>query len=422
MVLLALLLALFLAKGALGKVFIATWDGAISPASADYVKRTLKKSLSEGGTLYVLILNTPGGLLESARSIIQSFQTAPIPVVVYVYPPGARAASAGAIITLSADVAVMAPGTNIGSAHPVIPNKKDEVMMKKVLQDTLALVRAIAKQKGRNEKIAQKMVKESISLTAEEALKARLIDLIASSPEELLRKLHGRKVKKLGNTYEINTKGVEVVYLEPSFKENLLKIITNPTVSYILLMLGFYGIFFELYNPGAIVPGVLGAIFLLLGLYGLSLISINWLALLLIVFGILLLVLELITPAFGALALGGGVAIFLGSLFLVDETSPYGQIPRHLILSFSVLSALFFLGVGYLGMKAQRRKKLTGAEGMLGLEGEVIDDFKNGKGKVLVRGEIWNARSEKDLKRGQRVLVVGIRGLELIVRGKDESS
>ncbi|RUM29701.1 MAG: nodulation protein NfeD [Aquifex sp.] len=404
-----------------GKIFVAKWEGPITPVTADYIERTIKKTQKEGGTLYILFLNTHGGLIESMRKIIQSFETAPFPVVVYVYPPGGRAASAGAIITIAADIAAMAPGTNIGAAHPVLAtpqgNKgKKDVMTEKVLQDTLAFVRAVAKEKGRNVKVVEKMVKESLSLSAEEALKRGVIDLIAYSLEDLLQKLHGRKVKKLNALYEVKTRGEEVIFFEVSPREEFLKIITNPTVAYLLLMIGFYGIFFELYNPGAIIPGVVGAICLLLGLYGLSVISINWLALLLIVLGILFFVLELLTPTFGALALGGTISVLLGSLFLVEEGSPYGEIPKQLIVSVSIFSALFFLGVGYLGLKAQRRKKLTGIEGMIEEEGEALTDFKEGKGKVLVHGEIWDAISEDDIKKGDTVKVVGVKGLKLIVK------
>lgn len=425
MVLLLLFLMLNLA---FSTVFVARWEGAITPVAADYVERAIKKAQTENGNLFILMLNTPGGLVESMRRIIQSFETAPFPVVVYVYPPGGRAASAGAIITLAADIAAMAPGTNIGAAHPVLAtpggqnrerDKKDkgkDVMMEKALQDMLAFVRAIAKEKGRNVKIAEKMVKESLSLSADEALKYKVIDLIAYDLNDLLKKLNGKKVKKLGRVYEVKTNGEKVVFVDPSPREQFLKIITNPTVAYLLLMIGFYGIFFELYNPGAIIPGVVGAISLLLGLYGLSVISINWLGLLLIILGVIFFILELLTPTFGALAVGGTISLILGSLMLIEEGSPYGDLSKELILSVSIFSAVFFLAVGYLGMKAQRRKKLTGAEAMIGEEGEALTDFKNGKGKVFVHGEIWNAESEEDIKKGDRIKVVGVKGLTLIVK------
>ena len=418
---------LLLVNLSLSKVFVAKWDGPITPITADYIDRTLTKAEREGGTLYVLELNTPGGLAESMRRIVQRFQGSSLPVVVFVYPSGGRAASAGAIITISADVAVMAPGTNIGAAHPVrvggVPgerrdSKKEEkdVMEEKILQDMLAFVRSIAKEKGRNVEVVERMVKESLSLSAEEALEKGVIDLIAVDLKDLLKKIDGKKVKKLGRELDIKTEGEEVVFLEENLKEELLKIITNPTVAYLLLMLGFYGIFFELYNPGAVVPGVVGAICLLLGLYGLSLISMNWLGLLLIILGILLFVLELITPTFGALAVGGIISLALGSLFLIDPESPYGELPKTVIATVVFASALFFLVAGRFGLKAQRRRKLTGAEGMVGEEGEAITDFKKGRGKVLVHGEIWDALGEEEIKKGDRVEVLEVKGLKLKVR------
>ncbi len=420
-----IVLLLFLSLGfAYPKVFIAKWDGPITPTTADYIDRALGKAENEGGEVFVLELNTPGGLAESMRKIIQRFQRSPLPVVVYVYPPGGRAASAGAIITIAADIAAMAPGTNIGAAHPVQigapgqgkgKEEEKDVMKEKILQDMLAFVRSIAKEKGRNVKVVEKMVSESLSLSAEEALKEGVIDLIAVSRAELLERIDGRKVRKFGRSVEVRTKGLEVVVVEESFKEQFLKVITNPTVAYLLLMLGFYGIFFELYNPGAVVPGVVGAICLLLGLYGLSLISMNWLALLLILLGILLFVLELITPTFGALAIGGIISLALGSLFLIGPDSPYGEIPKSVIGAVVLASALFFLLAGRLGLKAQKRKKLTGAEGMIGEEGEAITDFKKGRGKVLVHGEIWDALSSDDIKKGELIRVVGMKGLKLIV-------
>ena len=414
------------------KIFVASWEGAITPVTAEYIDRALDKAELGGGTLFVFELNTPGGLDTSMRKIIQRFQQSPLPVVVFVYPPGGRAASAGAIITVSAEIAAMSPGTSIGAAHPVRvgggigggdkkeKDKKKEkdnesVMMEKVLQDMLAFVRSIAKEKGRNAKVIEKMVKESLALSPEEALKEKVIDFVANDLNDLLRKIDGRKVKKFGREIEIKTEGKQIERISSNTKEEFLKIITNPTVAYFLLMIGFYGIFFELYNPGAVIPGVIGGISLLLGLYGLSLISISWLGLMLIILGVLLFVLELITPTFGALAVGGIVALTLGSIMLIDPESPYGELPKDVIVSVVLFSAAFFIIVGRLGLKAQRRKKLTGAEGMLGEEGEAVEDFKKGRGKVLVHGEIWNAESEEEIKKGEPVEVKGVKGLKLIV-------
>jgi len=400
------------------KVFVIKWDGPITPITADYVSRAMAEAEESDAGLFVLMLDTPGGLVESTRKIVQRFGSSPLPVVVFVHPPGGRAASAGAIITIAADVAVMSPGTNIGAAHPVrLGEKKEEkdVMEEKILQDMLAFVRSIASEKGRNVDVVEKMVKESLSLTAREALEKGVIDLVADNMKELLKNIHGRKITKLGREIVLQTADAEVVAVEENLKEEVLKILTNPTVAYLLMMIGFYGIFFELYNPGAVVPGVVGAISLLLGLYGLSLVDMNWLGLLLIALGILLFVLELITPTFGALAVGGVVALALGSLFLIEPGSPYGELPKAFITAVVVSSAAFFLIVGRLGLKAQRRKKLTGMEGMVGEEGEAITDFAGGKGKVVVHGEIWDALGDGDIKEGDTVRVVGVKGLKLKV-------
>ncbi len=419
------LLILTVIQLAHAEVFVIKWEGPITPIAADYIDRTLSQAEREEAKLFVIELNTPGGLVDSMRRIIQRMENSPIPVVVYVYPPGGRAASAGAIITLASDIAVMAPGTNIGAAHPVQmggpaggreDNKEQkDILQEKALQDMLALVRSIAKTKGRNVEIAEKMVRESLSLTSDEALKYRVIDMIAVNLDELLKKVNGKKLKKLGREIKVELEGYTITYLEPNFKEELLKIITNPTVAYLLLMIGFYGIFFELYSPGALIPGIVGAISLLLGLYGLAMISMNWLGLLLIVLGVLFFILELVTPTFGALAVGGIISLALGSLFLIDPESPYGNIPKSVIVTVVFASALFFLLAGRLGLRAQKLKKLTGAEGMVGEEGEAITDFLKGKGKVLVHGEIWDALSEQDIKKGEQVRVIGLKGLRLIV-------
>ena len=413
-----LLFFLILFSLSFGKIFYAKWDDVVSPIMLEYVKRNIAKAEKENGTLFILELNTPGGLETSMRQIIQEFQKTPLPVVVYVYPPGGRAASAGAIITASADIAAMAPGTNIGAAHPVQVSgeKMEEAVKEKALQDMLAFVRSIAKEKGRNPEVLEKMVKESISLTPDEALREGVIDLIAVDKTDLLKKLDGRKVKKHGKEIIIKTSGLPVVDVQESLRESFLKIITNPTVAYMLLLIGFYGIFFELYNPGSIIPGAVGVVSLLLGLYGLGVIGINWLGLFLILAGLLLLVLELITPTFGGLAIAGIIALAIGSLVLISPDSPYGDIPLSVIVTMVFATAFFFLVAGRLGLKAQKRKKMTGYEELIGEEGEAMVDFEGGKGKVFIKGEIWNAISKDDIKKGERVLVEEVKGLTLYVK------
>jgi Nodulation efficiency protein NfeD len=413
-----LLILLTFLSFSFAKVYHAKWEDAVSPIMVEYIKRNLAKAEKEGAGVFILELNTPGGLETSMRQVVQEFQRTPIPVVVYVYPPGGRAASAGAIITASADVAVMAPGTNIGAAHPVqaTGEKMEEAMKEKVVQDMLAFVRSIAKEKGRNPNVLERMVKESISLTPDEALKEGIIDLIASSRQELLEKLNGRKVKKHGKEITITTLGVPVVEVEESLRESFLKVITNPTIAYLLLLIGFYGIFFELYNPGAVVPGAVGVISFLLGLYGLGIIGINWLGLLLILAGILLLALELVTPTFGGLAIAGAVALAIGSLVLISPDSPYGDIPISVIATMVLTTVFFFLVAGRLGLKAQKRKKMTGYEELIGEEGTALTDFEKGKGKVFIKGEIWNAVSEDEIKKDDTVIVEQVKGLTLYVR------
>ncbi|MCS7170690.1 MAG: nodulation protein NfeD [Aquificaceae bacterium] len=413
-----LIILLFLSAFAPAKVFLSQWKEAVTPLMVDYVKRSLQKAEREGGTLFLLEINTPGGLESSMREVIQEFQKTPLPVVVYVHPPGGRAASAGAIITVSADVAVMAPGTNIGAATPVqmTGEKMDEAMKEKVMQDMLAFARSIAKEKGRNAEVIEKMVKEALSLTPEEALKEKVIDLIATDRLDLLKKLDGMKVKKHGKELVLKTQGVPVAEVGKSLREELLSIITNPTLAYMLLLIGFYGIFFELYNPGSIIPGAVGVICLLLGLYGLGVIGINWLGLLLIVAGILLVVLELVTPTFGGLAIAGAIALALGSFILISPESPYGDIPISVIATMVALTLAFFLLAGRMGLRAQRLKKMLGSEELLGSQGEAYTDFVGGKGKVFVHGEIWNAISDEPLKKGEQVLVEEVKGMVLKVK------
>ncbi|QWK12366.1 MAG: nodulation protein NfeD [Aquificota bacterium] len=416
MKLLIILLSLIAFSNA--KIFISKWQEAVTPLMVDHIKRSLQKAEKEGGSLFILELNTPGGLESSMREVIQEFQRTPLPVVVFVYPPGGRAASAGAIITLSADVAVMAPGTNIGAATPVQMGgeKMDEAMKQKVMQDMLAFVRSIAKEKGRNPQTVEKMVTKAISLTPEEALKEKVIDIIATDRKDLLEKLDGKVIKKHGREVVIKTKGLQVVEIGKSLREEFLSIITNPTIAYMLLLIGFYGIFFELYNPGTIIPGTVGVICFLLGLYGLGVIGINWLGLLLILAGILLLILELITPTFGGLAVAGAIALALGSLILINPESPYGDIPISVIATMVILTVGFFLFAGRLGLKAQKRKKMLGTEELIGEQGEVYADFVNGKGKVFIHGEIWNAISDEPLKKGEQVVVEEVKGMILKVK------
>lgn len=404
------------------KVYVAQWADPITPTTVDYIKRTLKETTP--GDVYILLLNTPGGLESSMREIVQTFQSSKAVVVVYVYPPGGRAASAGAIITVAADIAAMAPGTNIGAAHPVTvgDQEKNKVLEEKILQDTLAFVRSIAKQKGRNEKILERMVKESISLTAEEALKQGVIDLIAKDLQDLLKNIDGRTFEKGGLKIVLKTENQDIVNLEKNLKEQFLTFITNPTLAYLLMIIGIYGLIFELYNPGSVLPGSIGATSLLLGLYGLGIIGINWVGLLLIAFGIILLVLEMLTPTHGGLTVAGTLSLAIGSFLLVDPTSPYGRIPISVIGGAVLASLVFFLVVGRLGLKAQKLKSKVGVEELINQEAQALEDFVNGEGRVFVNGEIWFAHSKDEVKKGDRVKILKVKGLKLEVKKVDSES
>ncbi len=399
-----------------GSIVTGQWNDPVTPVMYDYVKRVVHKAEAEKSDLIILMIDTPGGLDTSMRDIIKIIMNTEIPFVVYVYPPGSRAASAGAIITVAADIAAMSPSTNIGSASPVQMGGKDieETMKKKIINDMVAFVKGIAREKGRNEKVIVKMVTESINLTAEEALKKNVIDLIASDLNDLLNKIDGKTIKKQGKKINISLKDKNIIKVEKNLKEKILTILTNPTVAYLLLMIGFYGIFFELYNPGSLIPGILGTISLLLALYSLNIIDVNWLGVLLIASGILFFILEVITPTFGALALSGVIAILFGSLILTDPDSPYGDISIKIIIPVVLFSSLFFLTVAYLGLRAQRKKTSTGVEGMIGTIGKAETDI-DPEGKVFISGEIWNAYSDNPIKKGERVKVISVEGLRLKV-------
>lgn len=398
-------------------VIVGKWDDAITPICSDYIKRVVDIGEKRNAKAIILLLDTPGGLETSMRDIIKTISNTDIPIIVYVYPKGARAASAGAIITVSSDIAAMSPMSNIGSASPVAMDGKDidQTMKKKVMNDMVAFVKGIAKEKGRNMDIVEKMVTESVNLTHQEALEKGVIDIVATDIYDLMDKADSRKVVKHGREILLKTKNESIEEVGLSLKEKILKLLSNPTVAYFLLMIGFYGIFFELYNPGSIIPGTVGAISLALALYSLNIISVNWLGIILIILGILFFIIELITPTFGGIAIAGVISLFIGSVILVSPDSPYGDISLSVIIPTVVFSAIFFLIVSYLGMKAQREKPKTGQESLLGKDGVAHTDIDELQGYVMIDGELWKAFSEKKIKKGSRVRIVQIDGLTLKV-------
>ncbi len=398
-------------------VLVGKWQEPVSPVMVDYVKRLIEKAERENFDAIILTLDTPGGLAKSMREVVKLINNTKKPFIVFVYPQGAQAASAGAIITVSADLAVMAPLTNIGSASPVSMQGKDidKTMKKKVINDMLALVRAIAKEKGRNSKAIEKMITEAKNYSAKEALKLKIIDFIANDIGEVIEKSKNKEIKKLGQTIKVKISSENVVFLEKSFIEKLLIVLTNPTIAYFLLMIGFYGIFFELYNPGSIIPGTIGAISFVLALYSLNMIDVNWLGVILIGLGVLFFALELITPTFGGLTLAGILSIALGSAILFNPNSPYGDISIYIIAPVVLFSALFFLAVSYLGLKAQKRKSITGMESLIGKKAKALTEI-NLEGKVMIDGEIWNAYSDEPIEKNEEVVIEKVEGLRLKVK------
>jgi membrane-bound serine protease (ClpP class) len=341
-----------------------------------------------------------------------------VPVIVYISPAGAHAGSAGLFVTLAADIAVMCPGTNIGAAHPVnLQGGTDTIMNSKSVNDAAAFIRTIAEFRKRNLEWSEEAVRQSVAITSTEALQKNIIDLIVSNDRELLDQVDGRVVIHHEGNLVLHTRGATIQVLEMGFTEKILNVISDPDVSYIFLMLGLIGLLFELFNPGAIFPGIVGVISLVLAFYALNTLPVNWAGLALIVFGVVLMLLEIKIISHGLLAIGGIVSLLIGSLMLIRPESnlEFGRISRSLIFSMVTVSAGFFLFVIGMGLKAQRRKPLTGIEGMPGETGETIDPL-NPSGRVMVRGEIWNAVSVGgDLKKGEKVRVTGVKDLTLHV-------
>jgi membrane-bound serine protease (ClpP class) len=366
-------------------------------------------------------MDTPGGLDTSMRAIIKAIMDAPIPVIVYVYPQGARAASAGAIILLSSHIAAMAPGTNVGAAHPVSIGKDqaDKVMTQKVVQDAEAYAKSLAAKRGRNVEWAGKAVRQSVSITASEALEKHVIDVVANNVDELLAKIDGKSVDLAKGTVRLKTKGAKVVAIETPFKFRFLSYISDPNVAYILMMLGFYGILFEIYSPGAIFPGVVGGICLILAFYAFSAIPISYAGLALILLGVIFFILEIKVVSYGALTLAGVISIVLGSVMLVDLPSGWLSISWTSITVVVGVTVLFFLGVLSYVIKAQFSEVRTGIEGLNGETGVAKTDIKR-SGKVYVHGELWRAESEEPIAAGERVIVTEVKGM--IVKVKKEGS
>ena len=396
-------------------------EGVIAPSAADYIIRAIKQADREVAQALVIELDTPGGLDLSMRSIIKEMLAAERPIVVYVSPGGARAASAGAFIALAAHVAAMAPGTNIGAAHPVnLGGPMDKEMSKKVTNDAAAYIRTIAEQRGRNAQWAEDAVRKSVSATEKEALQLKIIDLVANKLDDLLVVLDGREVTTAHGKVVLHTKGVEVTRIEMGLRDKILKVISDPTIAYILLMLGLAGLYFELSTPGAILPGVLGGIFLILAFYGFQTLPINYAGLLLILLAIILFIAEVKVVSHGMLAVGGIAAMILGSMMLIKSPEPFMRISLSAILMTTAAMAAFFGFIVTMALRAQRQKTTTGAEGLIGQIGTVRTPLKP-EGSVLVEGELWSAQCEEGAEPGDKVRVRAVKGLMLFVSQENEA-
>jgi len=400
------------------KVVSIKIDAAINPVAADFIHRSIEKAHKENAECLLIHLNTPGGLLQSTRVIVSDILESPVPVIVYVAPAGAHSGSAGVFITLAANIAAMAPGTNIGAAHPVsMQSGMDTIMNAKVTNDAAAFIRTIAEKRNRNLEWAEDAVRNSISITETEALAKKVIDTIARNDAELLQMINGRNVEVSSGTKTLRTKNAGIENYEMGTMEKLLNLLSDPNIAYILLMLGMYGLLFELYSPGAIFPGIIGVIALILAFYSMQTLPINYAGLALIIFAIILFLLEIKIVSHGLLAIGGTVSLLLGSLMLIrpDASWNFMSLSLSVIVTSVAVTAFFFLFVIGLGIKAQRAKPVTGVEGMIGNIGESLDTL-DPVGRVHVHGESWNAESTSGtINKGEKIRVVGIKNLKLYV-------
>lgn len=421
------------AAQAAARAVVLDIDGAIGPATADYIARELRTLEPRETRLAVLRMNTPGGLDTSMRAIIAAILASPVPVVAYIAPSGARAASAGTYIAYACAVAAMAPGTNLGAATPIRlsglpePSRKNpersqsaggaeamDTETRKVVNDAVAYIRSLAKLNGRNADWAEEAVRSAASLPAFDALKLRVIDVIADDVPDLLHKIDGRNVIVAGKPYRLATAGLDIVVRPPDWRTNLLGVITNPNIAFILLLLGLAGLVFEFISPGAIAPGVVGAISLLVALFALDLLPIDYAGAGLVLLGISLMIAEVHVGSFGMLGIAGIIAFVIGALMMFPATAPGFALSRPLLGAVTAATAGFFLIVLSLLLRSRRRPVTTGREALLGTEGEAIS-WQGEEGRVWIKGEVWRARASRPIQAGSRIRVTGRQGLVLIV-------
>ncbi len=404
-------------KAETGVVYLVKIDSAITPVIADFLIYSVNLANAKNANALIIELDTPGGLVESTRKIVKAMLKSRTPVIVYVYPSGARAGSAGTFILMASHFAVMAPGTHVGAAHPVtLVGKTSKTMMEKITNDLIAWVKNIAEFRHRNVRFAIKAVKYSKSITEKQALKLGVINLIAENLQELLKKADGKIVWAGSKKYKLHLKNVRIIEIKEDLKTRLLKVLTNPNLVYFLLMLGMAGLYFELSHPGAIFPGVVGAISLILALVGLSVLPVNYAGLLLIILAGVLYFLEVQIASHGLLAIGGTLALFLGSLMLFGKNPPELRIDPVFLYTVLFSFSAIFLGITYLAVKTVIKKPVSGKEALVGKIGKVMEDIDPEKGgKVFVEGEIWIAFAEKSIPKGKKVRVIKTEGLTLKV-------
>ena len=399
-----------------GNIHYLTVDGIVNPVMSEFITKGIQDAVKENAEAVVIQLDTPGGLDLSMRDIVKAILSADVPIIVYVAPAGSRAASAGVFITYAAHIAAMAPGTNIGSAHPVAMGgeKMDETMMKKVENDAVAYIKGIATKRRRNAEWAEKAVRQSINVPAEEALKLKVIDLIAQDKKALLEAIDGKKVEVVSGEKILKTAKAEIKDIEMGLRHRILNAITNPNVAYILMMIGLIGLYFELSNPGLILPGVVGAICLVLAFYAFQTLSVNYAGLLLIGLAALFFIAEIKVMSYGLLTVAGIIALTLGSLMLFESPLPFMQVSLWVVLPMVISITVIFLGAMYYGLKIRHKKPISGAEGLLDETGAANTDIGK-EGKVFIDGEYWDAWSDEPIKAGEKVKVLEVSGLRLKV-------
>ena len=395
------------------EVVIIELEGPINPGTAMYLLRGLESAEDREAVLAVVRLDTPGGLASSMRTIVKAILNSSIPVAVYVAPRGAGAASAGVMVTVAGHIAAMAPGTNIGAAHPVGAGGKDieKTMSDKIVNDMASYARGIGEDKGRNGEWVEKAIRESVSITADEAFEKKVIDLIAEDMDDLLKKLDGKEINLATGKTILKTAGLKKIYFEPGFRDRVLQTISDPNIAYILMMIGLAGLYFELAHPGAIFPGVIGAISLILAFFSFQTLPVNYAGLLLIALAIIFFIAEVKVTSYGILSIGGLISLTIGSIMLFEDVG----VSIRLMMPTIILVGGFFVVVAGLAFRAYKARPKSGSEGLLGEIG-VVEEAVDPEGLIFVHGEYWRAHSDENLDPGDKVEVVGIKGLELKVK------